>query len=76
MREANCCIVQLSATQVSANHKERGSVHSHAGSDHAKRSIRGQETKNDDGDVEQDAFCIGDEQGAFLDQYSGGEELE
>jgi hypothetical protein len=32
--------------------------------------------KNDDGDVEQDKFRIGDDTSTMLDQYMGGEELE
>jgi hypothetical protein len=32
--------------------------------------------ENDDGDVEQDDFCIRDDPHALLDQYLDGEELE
>ena len=32
--------------------------------------------ENNDGDVEQDEFCIRDDPSAVLDQQLGGEELE
>ena len=79
MQEADCCIVHLGATHANADHKERGSVPIHAGGDPGKEEQSRQETKeNDDADavVEQDKLCIGDEQGAVLDQYPGGEKLE